>query len=68
MEVTTEDGVQRRELTVSRSYQSQVEAVLTFGLGASTSAAVRVVWPDGTESEYGGLEIDRLHVLEQPAS
>lgn len=66
VEVTTEDRVQRRELNVSRSYQSQVEAVLTFGLGGSTDPAVRVVWPDGTETAYEGLEIDRLHALEQP--
>ena len=44
VEVTTEGRSQRRELTVSRSYQSQVESVLTFGLGTAASAAVRVVW------------------------
>ncbi|MEM6702562.1 MAG: CRTAC1 family protein [Acidobacteriota bacterium] len=66
VEVTTESRSQRRELTISRSYQSQVESVLTFGLGAATSASVRVVWKDGTESVFEELEIDRLHVLEQP--
>ncbi|MEM6454994.1 MAG: ASPIC/UnbV domain-containing protein, partial [Acidobacteriota bacterium] len=54
LELETTDGVvQRRPVLVTRSYQSQSELPVTFGLGpvddpaARPIAALRVVWPDG---------------------
>jgi hypothetical protein len=60
-------GVQRRTVMPTRSYLSQVELPLTFGLGASaTVGAVTIRWPDGQEQVLQGLEPDRLHVIRQP--
>ena len=58
--------VQKRQLTPSRSYQSQVESVLTLGLGTAEAATVEVVWPDGSSSVFDDLAVDRIHHLEQP--
>ncbi len=57
---------QRRQVMPTRSYLSQVERVLTFGLGTSDRVeAVRIVWPDGSEQALQDLEVDRLLVVEQ---
>jgi hypothetical protein len=53
--------VQRRRVMPTRSYQSQVESVVTIGLGDLASAdeleRVEVLWPDGTRQ---AVEIDGL--------
>ena len=50
----------------TRSYLSQVELPLTFGLGtADTIKQVTVRWPDSTIETWTDLEVDRLHVLNQ---
>ncbi len=57
---------QTQELVPFRSYLSQVELPLTFGLGASTKAErVTIHWPDGTTQELADLVADRLHVVER---
>ena len=55
---------QRRTVMPSRSYLSQVETVLTFGLGGEERVeTVTVIWPDGEEETWTGLEADRVHAL-----
>ncbi len=53
--------VQRRRVMPTRSYQSQVEPVVTIGLGAASSVddlvRVEVVWPDGARQ---AVEVDGL--------
>lgn len=45
--------VQRRVMTSTRSYLSQPERVLTFGLGnARQPPEVRVLWPSGNEERF----------------
>nr|VFK20014.1 MAG: Repeat domain-containing protein [Candidatus Kentron sp. LPFa] len=57
VEVTTGQVTQRRQVMPTRSYLSQVELPLTFGLGAAkTIDRVRVSWPDGAEQEVYGIE------------
>ncbi|CAN5214458.1 CRTAC1 family protein [soil metagenome] len=57
---------QYRQVMPARSYLSQVEFPVTFGLGATTQIdAVRIVWPDGTRETLAGPEIDRLIVVAQ---
>ncbi len=59
---------QRRIVTPSRSYQSHVEGVLTFGLGPSATAPqIEVLWPDGTRTTHADLAVDSVHVIEQPS-
>ena len=57
---------QRRQVMPTRSYQSQVEPVLTFGLGAgSTVDGLEVVWPDGQQERFEVPAVDSLMVIEQ---
>ncbi len=53
--------VQRRRVMPTRSYQSQVEPIVTIGLGDLASAdeleRVEVLWPDGTRQ---AVEVDAL--------
>jgi len=56
---------QCQDLVPFRSYLSQVELPLTFGLGTGTRADKVVVhWPDGSTQEFPGLEAG-AHVLKQ---
>jgi hypothetical protein len=49
-----------------KSYLSQVERALTFGLGAATRADKVVVhWPDGAQQELTGLAAGKPHHVEQ---
>jgi hypothetical protein len=57
---------QCQEVMPFRSYLSQVELPLTFGLGKAAAAEkVVVYWPDGATQELGALEAGRLHVVQQ---
>jgi hypothetical protein len=61
--VTLEAGgvTQRRDVWTTRSYLSQVEPTVTFGLGAATRVdALEVVWPDGTRRTVPVDGVDRL--------
>lgn len=52
----------------TRSYLSQVELPITFGLGDATAVdALRVRWPDGREQEVEVDGVDRLVVIERDA-
>ncbi len=49
------------------SYLSSSDRRLVFGLGAADRIdKLTVHWPDGTQTPYAGLDIDRYHVLKQP--
>ncbi|HEX6885275.1 MAG TPA: ASPIC/UnbV domain-containing protein [Planctomycetota bacterium] len=49
-----------------KSYLSQVERTLTFGLGSATLADKVVVhWPDGTQQELTGVAAGKQHRIEQ---
>ncbi|MEO9511234.1 MAG: VCBS repeat-containing protein [Flavobacteriaceae bacterium] len=43
------NGLQTQELTLTRGFQSSVEPILHFGLGAKVVENLRVIWPDGKE-------------------
>jgi hypothetical protein len=50
----------RRQLMPTRGYLSQVERVLTFGLGTATEVqSVRVQWPSGAEQQIEATGVDR---------
>ena len=62
---------QRRQVMPTRSYLSQVELPLTFGLGETDSIdSIRIIWPDGSEQVVDGasLAIDAQHVITQESS
>ena len=50
---------QRRMLMPTRSYLSQVELPLTFGLGEATQVSVEIRWPEGTTQRFDELPINR---------
>ena len=60
--------VQRRRVMPTRSYQSQVEPVVTIGLGAASSVddlvRIDVVWPDGTRQTVEVDGLDRVVEVE----
>ena len=60
--------VQRRRVMPTRSYQSQVEPVVTIGLGASASVdeleRVEVLWPDGARQAVDVDGLDRVVEVE----
>lgn len=60
---------QRRTVMPTRSYLSQVELPLTFGLGdATTVDALRVTWPGGGVSEIAVEGVDREILIVEPAT
>lgn len=52
IELRTEAGLQRREVTVGGGHMSGVLAPAHFGLGAAAAAEVRVIWPDGLATDW----------------
>ena len=67
--VETAAGVGARRVSPTRSYQSQCELPVTFGLGTADGPVdVRVEWPDGTTSTHPGIEVDRSLTIHHPQS
>ncbi len=55
-----------RQLMPTRSYLSQVEPVLTFGLGAATRVdEIRIHWPGGGEQVLRDLPADQVLTVRQ---
>ncbi len=70
IELMADGRLRRARVMPTRSYLSQVELPVTFGLGKAHAVdTVRIRWPDGTEQIVDGetLVIDSLNVIEQPA-
>lgn len=66
IELRCGDVTQRRQVMPTRSYLSQVELPVTFGLGkAEQIDAVRIRWPDGSTQELSDLKIDQTHQIRQ---
>ncbi|MEM7247102.1 MAG: CRTAC1 family protein [Acidobacteriota bacterium] len=56
---------QRRQVMPTRSYLSQVELPVTFGLGAATTVdSLVVTWPDGTKQEVSVDAVDHELVVQ----
>jgi enediyne biosynthesis protein E4 len=61
VELTAGGRTQRRQVMPTRSYQAQVEPVVTFGLGGLTEVgAVEVQWPDGSRQPVTVDGVDRV--------
>jgi len=68
VELTAGGQTQRRQVMPTRSYQSQSELTLTFGLGsAATIDSLHITWPDGSSQVTAPLAVDRMHVVDQPS-
>lgn len=52
VELTAGGGTQRRQVMPTRSYLSQVEPSITFGLGENDEVeSLTVIWADGSEQK-----------------
>jgi len=66
VELTAGGVRQRRTVMPTRSYLSQVELPVTFGLGeAERVDSLRVTWPDGAVQTVESPGVDRTLVVEQ---
>jgi len=66
VEVATGDATQRRQVMPTRSYLSQMELPVTFGLGtADRVERLEVTWPDGAREVFPVPGVDRLLTLER---
>ncbi len=67
VELDTAAGTQVREIRAGGNFASQDPAEALFGLGGATSAdAIRVSWPNGTQTTLSGAKPGRI-VLSEPA-
>ncbi|MCA9135666.1 MAG: CRTAC1 family protein [Planctomycetales bacterium] len=67
VEVVVGDDVQRQQVMPTRSYLSQVELPLTFGLGSAEKIdGIVVHWADGLQQKLDPLELDQGHVITRP--
>jgi hypothetical protein len=61
--------VQTRVVMATRSYCSQSELPVTFGLGKNTQVdSVEIRWPNGSKHAVNVKAVDQLMTIEQPAT
>jgi hypothetical protein len=66
IELSSNGVTQRRTVSPTRSYLSQVELLVTFGLGdADKVDAMKITWPDGAVQNVTVDAIDRLMTIQQ---
>jgi hypothetical protein len=60
--ITLANGqTQSQQVMPTRSYLSQVELPVTFGLGNATEITkVEILWPDGSQQSLGPLKADQV--------
>ena len=58
---------QSRQVMPTRSYLSQSELTLTFGLGqADKVEEIVIIWPGGRSQHLGALPVNQFHRVEEP--
>jgi hypothetical protein len=67
LEVSTDDRVQRREITVGGGHASGTLGPIHIGLGRATEAQVRVTWPDGEVGPWHGVAADGFVQIDRGA-
>jgi hypothetical protein len=68
VEVRTGDRIQRRELTIGGGHASGQLGWIHFGLGAATTADVRVTWPGGDVGPWQAVTPNTFAVLRRGAT
>ncbi len=62
-------GIQERAVGATRSYLSQTELPVTFGLGEiGDPVRLDVLWPDGSRQTLDGVPVDRETVIRRPGA
>jgi hypothetical protein len=67
IELRSGDTVQRREITIGGGHASGALGWWHFGLGTATAAEVRVLWPDGSESDWQPVSSGGFYTLSPDA-
>jgi hypothetical protein len=66
LELVAGGHTQRRQVMPVRSYLSQSELPVTFGLGAADAIeSLTITWPDGTTQTVLDVVVDQLRTVEQ---
>jgi hypothetical protein len=65
LEVRAGSNVMRREITVGGGHASGEIGWWHFGLADASEAEVRVVWPDGTGSDWQRVDGNSFYILER---
>ena len=65
IEVKSQGGIQRREVTVGGGHVSGQAGPTHFGLGTTDPAGVRVIWPDGEAGEWSPVQADQRIRIER---
>ena len=68
IELRSSGRVTAREVTVGGGHAGGHAGPSHFGLGAGTEAEVRMIWPDGTVSDWTPVPIDRISNVSQEGS
>jgi len=69
VELTAGGMTQTRYVLPARSFLSQVELPVTFGLGGNDNIdTLRISWPDGTSQSLTTVEIDTTTTIIQPGA
>ena len=66
VEIELDNQVLHRQVMPTRSYLSQCELPVTFGIGKATRiGGGRVIWPGGTIQKIEVSEVDRVYRITQ---
>ncbi len=68
VEIRRQDKVERHEITAGGGHLSGSVGWLHFGLGASPTAELRVIWPDGSEGAWLSLPAGSFQILRPEAT
>jgi hypothetical protein len=68
LEVRVNGAIQQRERTVGGGHVSGDLLPVHFGLGQSTSADVRITWPDGTQGDWQPVTSNHTYLIARNAS
>jgi hypothetical protein len=61
VEIHHDGHVQKQQLMPTRSYISQMENVLSFGLGKSKHVeSIKIIWPDGQQQTINDVAVNQL--------
>lgn len=68
IEVKRGDKIIRREISVGGGHVSGVNSFWHFGLGASDTTQIRVLWPDGKTGEWIDVKADQFYLVAPDAA
>ncbi len=63
IEIRTTAGLQTREVTIGGGHAGGQAAPEHFGLGSAKEADFRVIWPDGTATDWTPIPANRIHTI-----